>query len=94
MKQNSKKQSVFITALNVSILFPGYLFSIIYCKPDIQFNLIETWKLWVYMYLVYVPVVTHKWLKTNKNHVCRPALKKGKIGTMRFILFFFHLIFL
>lgn len=38
---------------------------------------------------VYVPVVTHKWLKTNKNHVCRPALKKGKIGTMRFILFFF-----
>lgn len=40
---------------------------------------------------VYVPVVTHKWLKTNKNH--RPALKKGKIGTMKFILFFFHLIF-
>lgn len=51
MKQNSKKQSVFITALNVSILLFGYLFSIIYCIPDIQFNLIETWKLWVYMYM-------------------------------------------
>lgn len=31
---------------------------------------------------VYVPVVTHKWLKTNKNHVCRPALKKGKVHSV------------